>query len=478
VVSEISGCTCTARHLLAGGPRIGARRSAGSGCASPLFAHAPLVANALGTPGVHRFPLAARRSSVAQAAAGLPDAADRGFRQARVIQKVVALPRERVGLAHSGVARGFDLALSVGGSAAHGVAFRSGRGRGRGRGRLGHRASYVASPQAILQGALRTRDEGPGVLRRETAGPVRPGLASKAKFQLQLVRPAELSAVDGVTELDRDSLVPVKLENIPMPRRHGCAVALFPRVVRVADVLHPPRCAPARRVQERPTRLGPPPDLKSPEWDRARDSEVEPGVPRLLADTAGDTEQVGLRLARDGRVPPGKRVVEGRKHGEDGVSVRDPETEQPGPPARVSELNSRKCVLRGTQSAGSREAAVLPRRDLVRHGAMETGILYHESPESAGPRDVGDAAPRAAQDLPHGAAARPGVVGANPLEQAIENVGPDPPRRVLLRVLPVEPVKVIDGVPAQELHVPKPVLPAEDVAHLELAFHDAGDAVV
>ena len=109
---------------------------------------------------------------------------------------------------------------------------------------------------------------------------------------------------------------------------------------------------------------------------------------------------------------------------------------------------------------------------------MEAGVLDHESPEPAGPRDVGDAAPRAAQDLPHGAAARPGVVGADPLEQAIENVGPDPPRRVLLRVLPVEPVKVIDGVPAQELHVPKPVLPAEDVAHLELAFHDAGDAVV
>ena len=121
---------------------------------------------------------------------------------------------------------------------------------------------------------------------------------------------------------------------------------------------------------------------------------------------------------------------------------------------------------------------MLPGRDLVRHGAMEAGVLDHESPEPAGPRDVGDAAPRAAQDLPHGAAARPGVVGADPLEQAIENVGPDPPRRVLLRVLPVEPVKVIDGVPAQELHVPKPVLPAEDVAHLELAFHDAGDAVV
>ena len=304
------------------------------------------------------------------------------------------------------------------------------------------------------------------MLRREAAGPVRPGLASEAQLQLQLVRPAELSAVDGVTELDGDPLVPVKLEDIPMPRRHSGAVALFPRVVRVTDVLHPPRRAPARRVQERPARLGPPPNLKSPEWDRARYSEVEAGVPRLLADAAGDTEQVDLRLARDGRVPPGEGVIEGREHGEDGVPVRDPETDHPGPPPRVGELNSRKCVLRGTQSACSREAAVLPRRDLVRHGAMETGILDHESPESARPRDVGDAAPRAAQDLPHGAAARPGVVGANPLEQAIEDMCPDASRRMLFRVLPVEPVKVVDGVPAKELHVPQPVLPAEDVANL------------
>jgi len=177
------------------------------------------------------------------------------------------------------------------------------------------------------------------MLRRDAAGPVRPGLAPEAQFELQLVRPVELGAVDGVAELDRDSLVPVKLKSVPMPRRHGGAVALFPRVMRVADVLHPPGCAPARWIQKCSTRLDPPPDLKSPERDRARDPEVEPGVPRLLADAAWDAQQVGLRLARDARVAPGDGVVEGREYGEDGVSVRDPETEHPGPPARAGELD-------------------------------------------------------------------------------------------------------------------------------------------
>ena len=140
MVAEIGNCACTARHLLAGGIRIGARRSAGNGGASPSFAHAPLVAHALRAPGVDRVPLAARRSSVAQAAAGLPNTADRGSRQARVVQKVVALAREWVRLAHHSIATGFDLALGVGSTAAHRVAFRSGRGRlGHRRGRLGHR---------------------------------------------------------------------------------------------------------------------------------------------------------------------------------------------------------------------------------------------------------------------------------------------------------------------------------------------------
>jgi len=110
------------------------------GRASPSFAHAPLVAHALRAPGVDRVPLAARRSSVAQAAAGLPNTADRGSRQARVVQKVVALAREWVRLAHHSIATGFDLALGVGSTAAHRVAFRSGRGRlGHRSGRLGHR---------------------------------------------------------------------------------------------------------------------------------------------------------------------------------------------------------------------------------------------------------------------------------------------------------------------------------------------------
>ena len=185
-----------------------------------------------------------------------------------------------------------------------------------------------------------------------------------------------------------------------------------------------------------------------------------------------------LHPARNRLVASGERVVERGENWKHRVTVADPKANFPRTGSHTFELHVDELVLRGAKRPRPREAAVLTGSDGVAHWSLEARVLDHEGPEPTWTSNVGNATPGATQNLPHGAAVGPRVVGADPFKDGVLHVRLHTLICMLLSVLPVQAVKIIDSVPTQKLDVSEPVLPREDVPNFELPLNHPCKPVV